>query len=134
MSFNPHLAIFVFGSNRAGIHGAGAAKYALEYKGAKMGIGEGISGGSYALPTKRFKIEPMTVKQIAPHVANFIEQAQFWYGRGAQFQVTRVGCGLGGHEDEDIAPLFVTAPDNCWFDNIWRPYLGERFRYWGTFP
>ena len=44
--------IFVFGSNKSGIHGAGAAKYALEHKGAQWGIGEGIVGESYALPTK----------------------------------------------------------------------------------
>lgn len=134
MSFDPNLAIFVFGSNKAGIHGAGAARYAREHKGARMGIGEGITGNCYALPTKGFKIEMIPLAEVELAVIRFIEQAQFWYGRGAQFQVTQVGCGLGGFTKEEIAPLFTKAPDNCWFDNEWRPILGERFRYWGTFP
>ena len=44
--------IFVFGSNPKGIHGAGAAKVAMEQFGAKYGVGEGLTGNSYALPTK----------------------------------------------------------------------------------
>ena len=44
--------IFVFGSNPTGIHGAGAAKVAREQFGAKAGVGEGLTGNSYALPTK----------------------------------------------------------------------------------
>ncbi len=46
--------VFVFGSNPAGIHGAGAAKSALLF-GAKMGVGRGLQGKSYALVTKNLK-------------------------------------------------------------------------------
>ena len=56
--------IFVFGSNKAGIHGAGAAKYALEHEGAEWGVGEGLTGNSYALPTKGHKIEKIPVLEI----------------------------------------------------------------------
>lgn len=128
--------IFVFGSNKSGIHGAGAAKVAFKQHGAKWGIGEGITGNSYALPTKGFHIEKMSLLEIQYSVNRFIETAEYWKDRGAKFQVTRVGCGLGGHKDADIAPMFRAAPDNCLFDEYWKPWLDThevKRRYWGTF-
>lgn len=44
--------IFVFGSNPGGVHGAGAAKTARDMFGAQTGVGEGMTGNAYALPTK----------------------------------------------------------------------------------
>lgn len=125
--------IFVFGSNKSGIHGAGAARFALKNHGAKWGIGEGIVGNSYALPTKGFHIEELPLAEIQHSVNRFIETAEFWALRGAEFQVTRVGCGLGGHQDADIAPMFQAAPDNCYYDTFWQPWLGMNKKYWGTF-
>ena len=136
--------IFVFGSNKSGIHGAGAAKYAHQHLGAQWGIGEGITGGTktdpfgmcYALPTKGFKIEKLPLLEIKNSVNRFIEVAEYWALRGAEFKVTRVGCGLGGHKDSDIAPMFRGAPDNCLFDEYWKPWLDTheiKRRYWGTF-
>jgi len=46
--------------------------------------------------------------------------------------VTAIGCGLAGFHDES-EPLFVTAPNNCYFDEAWKPYLREQKRYRGTF-
>lgn len=127
--------IFVFGSNKAGRHGAGAAKYAFKHKGAKMGIGEGIVGNSYALPTKGYRIERIPLKEVVLSVERFIETAKNRYDKGTKFKVTQVGCGLGGFTKEEIAPLFKNAPDNCFFDEKWIPILGtDRFNYWGTFP
>ena len=131
--------IFVFGSNKAGIHGAGAAKYAYKKLGAQWGIGEGMTGGHrtnpmcYALPTKGWRIEFIPLEEVRYSVNRFISTAEFWYSRGAQFKVTQVGCGLGGFTKEDIAPLFHKAPDNCHFDTEWKKILGDRFEYWGTF-
>jgi hypothetical protein len=132
--------IFVFGSNKAGIHGAGAAKLAHKKYGAKWGIGEGITGGPetlcYALPTKGFKIEELPLVEINNAVNRFISAAEYWALRGAKFKVTRVGCGLGGKLDSNIAPMFKAAPNNCYFDEYWRPWLdlhGMKRNYWGTF-
>lgn len=50
--------IFVFGSNPEGRHGAGAAKIAREQFGAQYGVGEGLTGSSYALPTKDLRVSP----------------------------------------------------------------------------
>lgn len=122
--------IFVFGSNKSGFHGLGAAKYALNHKGAIYGIGEGLAGQSYALPTKGYKIERIGLGEIKWAVMRFINFAN--EHPEMDFQVTRVGCGLGGHRDEYIAPMFHYAPDNCFFDTVWNKYLKEK-KYWGTF-
>jgi hypothetical protein len=36
------------------------------------------------------------------------------------FVVTRVGCGLAGFADTEVAPLFSEAPENCLLPGIWR--------------
>jgi hypothetical protein len=122
---------FVFGSNEAGRHGKGAAKYALEQKGAIYGLGQGPAGNSYALPTMDWKIRPLPAEVIQHYVNRFIVFAR--YHPSVTFQVTRVGCGLGGHYDKDIAPMFKYAPANCLFDEAWREHLPKK-QFWGTFP
>jgi len=45
------------------------------------------------------------------------------------FFVTRIGCGLAGHRDEDIAPMFVRAPMNrCSFPVNWMEIMGNKAR------
>jgi len=111
--------IFVFGSNLSGIHGAGAAKMAHERFGAKYGIGYGLEGQSFALPTKDRKIETLAIPQIKYFVDQFIKFAK----RKPQFTflVTEVGCKLAGYEPHQIAPLFREAV------NIENIHLPERF-------
>ena len=126
--------IFVFGSNKSGVHGAGAAKYAHQHQGAEWGIGEGLTGNSYALPTKGFQIETIPVVEIKYAVDRFIKFAT--EHPNGLFQVTRVGCGLGGKKDSDIAWMFREAPNNCLFDEFWKPWLDNfkvKRKYWGTF-
>lgn len=48
------------------------------------------------------------------------------------FQVTAVGCGLAGLTHDQMAPLFINAPENCWFDTLWQPIFGDHVNYWGT--
>ena len=122
--------IFVFGSNRAGVHGAGAARHAHKNLGAKWGDGEGITGQCYALPTKDHRIQSLSIRSISLHVDTFVRYAE--KHTEIQFQVTRIGCGLAGFKDKDIAPLFLGAPKNCHFDTAWQSILGDSFNYWGT--
>ncbi|NBO98693.1 MAG: hypothetical protein EBU90_00930 [Proteobacteria bacterium] len=102
--------IFVFGSNEAGIHGAGAAKLAFDRFGAVWGIGVGHQGKTYAIPTKDSKIRTLDLVSIADYVADFLdfadEHPEF------KFLVTQIGCGLAGYQVEDIAPLFEGYPLN----------------------
>lgn len=126
--------IFVFGSNLSGIHGGGAAAYAQQHLGAKWGIGEGLMGNCYALPTKGINITFMTLAEVTESVKRF---AEFAASRPeTKFKVTQVGCGLGGFTKEDIAPLFYgMAHDdsNCYFDTEWKSLLPSTAKFWGTF-
>jgi len=117
--------VWVFGSNLAGIHGAGAARVALEHFDAVPGQGVGYHGGSYAIPTKDENIETLPLDVIRGHIAQFITFA--YRRRQLNFFVTRIGCGLAGYTDEQIAPMFKSAPANCSFAKEWKPYLvGEK--------
>jgi hypothetical protein len=102
--------IFVFGSNLAGRHGAGAALFAVKNHGAIYGQGMGRQGNSYALPTKNRNIETLSLGYIQEYVDIFIEYARA--NPELQFQLTAIGCGLAGYKPEQIAPMFKQAPDN----------------------
>lgn len=94
--------IFVFGSNLAGMHGGGAAWVANMKFGAEWGVGVGLTGQSYAIPTMHGGVET-----IKPYVDEFIRFAQA--NPELKFLVTRIGCGIAGFRDEEIAPLFDKA-------------------------
>lgn len=96
--------IFVFGSNLEGSHDGGAAKLAYNRFGAVWGLGTGIQGRSYAIPTMQGGVET-----IRPYVDAFIQFAK--QNTTLTFLVTRIGCGIAGFRDEEIAPLFEDALD-----------------------
>lgn len=121
--------IMVFGSNEGGLHGRGAAKFALDHRGAIYGFSYGHRGQSFAIPTKNARIETLPLDRIYEYVQGFLA-----YARGHKellFQVTCIGCGLANLKHEQIAPFFKNAPKNCWFDTKWQPYLGDDYNYWG---
>ena len=111
-------AVFVFGSNLAGRHGAGAAADATALYGALYGKGSGFQGRSYAIATKGWNLRTLSIGQIRLEVYAFIEYAKA--NPETVFAVTRIGCGLAGYHDEDIAPLFNKAPSNCSLPTGWR--------------
>lgn len=119
-----NLRIFVFGSNLAGRHGAGAAAYALRFKGAKYGVGYGLVGQSYAIPTKDWEIETLPIWAIKTFIDAFLGFAK--HHPNLEFEVTQIGCGLAGYRDLDIAPLFIGAPINCYFYEKWKPWLPKQ--------
>ncbi len=101
--------VFVFGSNLAGRHGAGAAKQAMKW-GAIYGKGAGRAGQTYALPTKDEKIRTLPLREIKKHVFDFLMHAAA--NPETKFMVTAIGCGLAGCSPKDIAPMFRAAPQN----------------------
>lgn len=103
--------IFVFGSNLEGAHGGGAAATALKHFGAIWGQGVGLQGNSYGIPTMHGGVE-----DIRPYVNDFIDFARSH--PELHFMVTRVGCGIAGFRDEEIAPLFAEAAH---LENVWLP-------------
>lgn len=108
--------IFVFGSNLDGMHGGGAARVAYNKFGAIWGHGVGLQGQSYAIPTMHGG-----VNVIKPYVDEFINFAKSH--TELKFLVTRIGCGIAGFTDEEIAPLFKEAIE---IENI---YLPKSFYY-----
>lgn len=129
--------VFVFGSNYGGRHGKGAALVAKEQFGAKYGEAKGyqysdpILPGArvkhcYAIPTKNSALITLSLEVIKSHVETFI-----YFSRSNQhtFFVTRVGCGLAGYKDEQIAPMFSGCGDNVIFPEEWKPYLEPKMNY-----
>lgn len=106
--------IFVFGSNLQGAHCGGAARVARQKFGAVIGQGVGLQGQSYAIPTMQGGVET-----IKPYVDQFIDFARECDQN--TFYVTRVGCGIAGFTDEEIAPLFKDAM------NLYNVRLPESF-------
>jgi hypothetical protein len=112
--------IFVFGSNLAGRHGKGAALHARQKYGAVYGVGVGRTGSAYAIPTKDHSIQTLPLESILPYVESFLHYAN--EHSELTFLVTRVGCGLAGYKDSDIAPMFYGAPSNCKLPEEWKEY------------
>ena len=103
--------IFVFGSNLQGMHGGGAARLAYKKFGAIWGQGVGLQGQSYGIPTMHGGVDA-----IKPYVDEFIEFARSH--PELTFLVTRIGCGIAGFRDEEIAPLFKECIE---IDNVILP-------------
>ena len=108
--------IFVFGSNLQGMHSGGAARIAYEEFGAIWGKGVGLQGQSYGIPTMHGGVDV-----IKPYVDEFVNFAKSH--PELKFLVTRIGCGIAGFTDEEIAPLFKDAIE---IENI---YLPKSFYY-----
>src|SRR5437868_4556251 len=114
----PPSVIFVFGSNLAGYHGAGAARDAVMYWEARYYHGKGRQGYAYAIPTKDDKMQPLPLGAIASYVRDFLQYARTY--PQLDFQVTAIGCGLAGYRPEQIAPMFKNAPPNVHLPLGWK--------------
>lgn len=113
--------IWVFGSNEAGRHGKGAARVARVNFRAEYGCGRGPTGHAYAIPTKDKHLASLSLEHIEVSIGEFLKYAAEHPKR--HFFVTRIGCGLAGYADEQIAPHFVHAPTNCSLPDAWLPYV-----------
>ena len=126
-----------------GFHGAGAAQFAFQNRGAQWGKSVGLMGESYAIPTKDKNIRyTLPLNTIKIYVDEFLEETKLH--PELHFQVTRIGCGLAGLKDSQIAPMFVHANKadypNVWFDNVWMHEFAATgrmstagYNIWGTF-
>lgn len=111
--------IFVFGSNLAGRHGAGAALFAAQFRGAEEGVGEGLTGDSYALPTKDYHIRTMALPTIKRHIATFLGHAAMHPEN--LYLLTPIGCGLAGYTRPQISSILndLEMPDNVVLTREW---------------
>ena len=96
--------IFVFGSNASGAHGGGAALIAHRMFGAEMGVGEGLTGRTYALPTME---GPAAFQAAAERFVAFASEHP-----ELTFLLTKVGCGIAGYAEDEVRPWFAETPSN----------------------
>ena len=114
--------IFVFGSNLEGMHMGGAARVAHQEFGAEWGVGDGPTGRCYAIPTMHGGLE-----SIRPYAEKFIAYAKEHPMN--RFLLTRVGCGIAGFKDIDMAQLFEDALDvpNIAYPRLWLPFMAINY-------
>ena len=100
--------IFVFGSNALGYHTGGASGTARKKFGAVWGQAEGLQGQSYAIPVDfgRNIRKDNEVKDAVSRFITFAKQHPELF-----FYVTRVGCGIAGYHDGEMAQFFKDALD-----------------------
>ncbi|UIN30096.1 hypothetical protein [Microbacterium binotii] len=108
--------VFVFGSNAAGEHGAGAARAAFESFGAEWGVGVGPTGRSYAIDTMS------GYDTMLEQIVDFLDYA--YAHPDTTFLVTPIGTGIAGHRVENVAPLFQAAPENVVLPQVFVDALG----------
>ena len=100
--------VFVFGSNTLGYHTGGASGTARKKFGAIWGQAEGLQGQSYAIPVdfgKGVRKDNEVMESINRFLAFTKEHPELF------FFVTRIGCGLGGYRDDEMAMFFKDALD-----------------------
>lgn len=122
--------IFVFGSNPEGRHGKGAAAVAVAKFGAEYGVGEGLTGNAYALPTKDLRIKAnKSLKSISK--TDIIRNIRRLYDIAREnpdkkFKVAyRNGLdetSLNGYTGREMISMFKEAgiiPYNVYFSKEW---------------
>lgn len=118
--------VFVFGSNLAGIHGAGAAEVAHRVYNYPMGLGAGFHSSedkleAFGIPTKGWHFNVLPLESIKL----YIDYLLAWVIKNPTkaFFITRIGCGYANYNDSEIAPMFKGFPPNCSFAEPWKKYL-----------
>lgn len=99
--------IFVFGSNANGNHYGGAARVAFDKFGAEWGIGEGLTGNTYALPTLDENMQMVTELNLMKSFTKFIKFAE--ENKTKKFYLTKVGCGIAGWTIEGVKRILWAA-------------------------
>lgn len=96
--------IFVFGSNALGMHEGGAARQAHEQFGAEWGIGEGLTGQCYAIPTLDEHMNRVHVQKLIRSIIRLKKCCE--ENLDKKFLLTKVGCGIAGFDEDKIKSLF----------------------------
>ena len=117
-SLNPN-EIFVFGSNLAGQHAGGAARQACNEFGAEWGIGEGLTGQTYAYPTLDENFAKLPKEHLLKSRHKLYATAKALPEK--TFLMTKVGCGIAGYDEQFIKELFISqvTPKNIKFPEDW---------------
>ena len=109
--------VFVFDSNLAGQHADDSAAFAVQYCSAELGVAEGPTGKSYAVPTKDEHRVHLPLTDVQWYIEQLLAYARTQ--RDLRFQVGRLGCNSGGLLDIQMAPLFKKTSDNLFVPGRW---------------
>ena len=125
--------IFVFGSNPEGRHGAGTAKIARDKFGAKYGVGRGMTGRCWALPTKNLTAgyyekstgivyekkgyKSISREQIIENIRELYEYASKNKEKTFYVAYTYNGFNLNGYTGDEMLDMFIEneIPENIKF-------------------
>lgn len=112
--------IWVFGAKEGGKHSKGTSKIAHVNFRAKYGCDSGPTANAYAVTCqdKQHNLHPLS--EITKKIDKFLSYAVT--KPKENFFVTRIGF-VEGLKDEEIAPLFQSAPCNCSLPEAWKPFL-----------
>ena len=102
--------ILVFGSNLNGNHAGGLARVCAKQFGAEEGIGEGVTGQSYAFPTLDEAMGQVSQEALQVSAQRLIDFAN--QNRQKIILLTKVGCGIAGFDEDEIKEHFREAPAN----------------------
>lgn len=132
--------IFVFGSNPEGRHGAGSAKVAKEKFGAVYGVGEGLQGNSYALPTKDLRIpgtRSISKSDIVRNIQKLYDLARTMPEKNFKvaYRTRFDEKSLNGYTGEEMVQMFSVypIPNNIYFSGEWHRIFCEMHGYEGTY-
>jgi hypothetical protein len=132
--------IFVFGSNPEGRHGAGSAKVAKEKFGAVYGVGEGLQGNSYALPTKDLRIpgtRSISKSDIVHNIQKLYDLARTMPEKNFKvaYRTKFDEKSLNGYTGEEMVQMFsmYPVPNNIYFSEEWHDIFCQMHNYDGTY-
>lgn len=97
--------VFVFGANLQGNHAGGAARQAHNDFGAIWGVGVGLQGQSYAIPTMEISRD-----NIGLYIQQFLQFAKAM--PHLTFYVTAIGTGIAGFNEAEMDELWGELPNN----------------------
>ena len=127
--------IFVFGRNPEGRHGAGSAYVARNLFGAVYGVGEGITGSSYALPTKDIRVpgtRSISKEQIKLNIEKMYETAKSMPDKKfmVAYRTTENEVSLNGYSGLEMVEMFMShdVPENVWFSDEWRQIIEKYYQ------
>ena len=113
--------VFVFGSNANGEHIGGAANMAFQRFGAVWGVGEGLRGNSYALPTLDRNMRRVSTGALAYSFKLLFREVDA--NPEMVFLLTKVGCGIAGYGLNEVASVFWSALRD-FYEGRWSTRVG----------
>jgi hypothetical protein len=84
---------------------------------------------SYAIPTKDANLVTLSLQEIKREVDFFRSYSRMVSESGMvtypylKFNITRIGCGLAGYRDHQIAPMFDNPMPNWILPKEWWEYV-----------